>query len=820
MQIRILLLLSILLFIQCSPKNQDEQSLLLFVPENASVVVKINDFKTFTTELDKNELVKKLLELDISSKVSESLSALRYVSPSKESLISFTTDSLHMVDFIFVAADTIPYLNLSNVTNKSIEILQFENLEVKKYTVEGIDFYSGSTGTKEIISSSLMQLKILLSTINDRDANAELSKFYSVSDQTKLGHIWINLNNSDLLWEYITNATNNIRPSSYTDWLFLDVSLDNEGLFLNGISTSNKDNKNYLSLFSKTKPLINETFSMIPENATSFKSYTVENYASFSLNQTAYLEQKSPKDSLFNTVEEIGTANINQKQIVLLKTYGTDELTDYLKQIRQSTIDFQGNEIWQLSEISFIENRLQPILEGFKSNYCCILENTIVFGTEQESLKQVITSYKTGNTITETALYQDLQQLITNESTIITAANSNGFANSLNGKGLKEIANQFNTINFSDYLFGSEIIADQDFFHTSYFIKKIGLKKTKEHITSLFKVPFDTDLISSPQFVINHQTKKGELIVQDADNILYLISTNGNILWKKQLESPIQGKIHQVDLYKNDKLQLAFTTANKFIVLDRNGKSVEPFSFSFSEGNLNQLAVFDYNNKKDYRFVVTQNEKVFMYNNKGKIVTGFTYTSAQKNILDAPQHFRIKKKDYLVFKLADNTLKILNRVGKERIKIKEKIPFSDNPVRLFEGKITLTSTNGMLYKVSANGTVEKTSLGLNSDHGMDATSKTLAIINDNILSIRGKKTTLDLGVYSKPSIFYLNDKIYISVTDIQNQKTYLFDSQSKAIPGFPIFGISAVDIINMDTDKRPELVIKDQSNSLTVFKIN
>ena len=386
--------------------------------------------------------------------------------------------------------------------------------------------------------------------------------------------------------------------------------------------------------------------------------------------------------------------------------------------------------------------------------------------------------------------------------------------------GLKEIANQFNTINFSGYLFGSEIIADQDFFHSSYFIKKIGSKKTKENITSLFKVPFDTDLVSRPQFVINHRTKKGELIVQDADNILYLISTNGNILWKKQLESSIQGKVHQVDLFKNSKLQLAFTTANKFIILDRNGKAVEPFNFSFPEGNLNQLAVFDYDSKKDYRFVVTQNEKVFMYNNKGEVVSGFKYTSAQKNILDAPEHFRIKKKDYLVFKLADNTLKILNRVGNERIKIKEKISFSDNPVRLFEDKITLTSTTGNLYQISTNGKVEKTNLGLNSDHGMDATSKTLAIINDNILSIRGKKTTLDLGVYGKPSIFYLNDKIYISVTDIQNQKTYLFDSQSKAIPGFPIFGVSSIDMINMDTDKRPELVIKDQSNSLTVFKIN
>ncbi len=116
--------------------------------------------------------------------------------------------------------------------------------------------------------------------------------------------------------------------------------------------------------------------------------------------------------------------------------------------------------------------------------------------------------------------------------------------------------------------------------------------------------------------------------------------------------------------------------------------------------------------------------------------------------------------------------------------------------------------------------IEKTDLNLNSDHGMDATSKTMVIINDNILSIRGKKVTLDLGVYSKPSIFYLNDKIYVSVTDIQNQKTYLFDSQAVPIENFPIYGSSTIDMADIDNDKRPELVVKDQENSLTVFKIN
>ena len=93
-------------------------------------------------------------------------------------------------------------------------------------------------------------------------------------------------------------------------------------------------------------------------------------------------------------------------------------------------------------------------------------------------------------------------------------------------------------------------------------------------------------------------------------------------------------------------------------------------------------------------------------------------------------------------------------------------------------------------------------------------------MDDNTLSIRGKKVTLELGVYSPPKIFYINDKIYVSVTDVQNQKIYLFDSQAKPISGFPVIGSSLIDLMDMDGDKKLELVAKDQDNSIVVYKIN
>ncbi len=94
MKIKILLILGIVLGIQCSPEKEYQYSLLQFIPENTSAIVKINDFNAFTAELDENDLIQKLITLDLSKKISEVLVPLNYVQPSQEALISFTIDSL------------------------------------------------------------------------------------------------------------------------------------------------------------------------------------------------------------------------------------------------------------------------------------------------------------------------------------------------------------------------------------------------------------------------------------------------------------------------------------------------------------------------------------------------------------------------------------------------------------------------------------------------------------------------------------------------------------------------------------------------------
>src|SRR5690606_8208876 len=132
-------------------------------------------------------------------------------------------------------------------------------------------------------------------------------------------------------------------------------------------------------------------------------------------------------------------------------------------------------------------------------------------------------------------------------------------------------------------LFPYTTLFRSDFFFVNTAIKKIESKVETNLVSQLFSTTLDAKIATRPQFVMNHRTKRKEVVVQDIENNLYLISTDGKVLWKKKLNSQISGNIQQVDLYRNGRLQLAFVTKNELMVVDRNGEDVPPFPKKFSD---------------------------------------------------------------------------------------------------------------------------------------------------------------------------------------------------------------------------------------------
>ena len=820
MNYRFFIGLLILLIVGCSQQQKKASSLLDFIPQNAAIIIKINNLNGFKSDLKNNDFLSKLESFGVYKAIYNEIKHLDHVKSETESILAFSELGAGNFEFTFVTSEASNTFVLDSVQNIKKESDFIESQKIDTYDLEGDILYCLSLNGKITISSSRVILENLIKYFDEPKTSTELEKLNEIASTTKNASLFINLQHSESLAKSLLKENSALKISLFSDWILVDVNANQNHMNLNGISVTKDSINNYLSLFKDTNPLANTTPSLAPRSADAILSYTFDDYTAFALNQQRYLRLDSPKDSLLNTVEEIGFIYQNGDKTVLLNTYGSEQLSEYITSIKKSETEYQGNQILGLNKPDFLNLYLNPLIANYKANFCTIVENAFIFAENKKALELIINSNKNGSTFEKTDVFASAKDALADESSILFVSNAKGIAQMLDNDFSKEFIEDFKKAKFNKNTFAAQIVADKGFFHTNVVIQQTGRKSKINTVSPLFTLLLDADLAMNPQFVTNHRTNKKEIVVQDQENNLYLISTQGKVLWKKQLNGQVQGKIHQVDIYKNKRLQLAFTTNNQFLILDRNGKEVKPFVKKYEGGNLNGLAVFDYENKKDYRFVVTQGNKVFMYNNKGSIVRGFKYTQAESAILQAPKHLAITNKDYLVFTLQNGDLKILNRVGNVRTSVKGKIDFSQNEVYLYKNKFVLTDKKGVLHQIATNGKSNATNLRLNEYHGIDATTNTFVYMNDNVLSIKGKKIELDFGLYTRPKIFYIYDKIYVSVTDIQNQKVYLFDSQAKSISNFPVFGSAIIDMTDMENDRKLEIVVKDQENSLIVYQLN
>ncbi|MDO6491955.1 MULTISPECIES: ribonuclease HII [unclassified Cellulophaga] len=809
MKLKIAALFLIICCIGCTNIQQTKTSILDYLPANTNTVLKINDYNSLTSNIKNNELLSFFTNSNQLKGFKRATNVLNHIKPNTKGLLAFITNDSTTTDFYFVTKDSINLASLDSISTSTN--ISANNRTYKEYKLDSIPYYSVKDNKFTIFSSDKNLIESTLNKSNT-NKNKDVRKLYQASNNNKTATLFLQQKNSPFLKNTIQKDS--LKERKNTTWVSLDINAKQDQLNLAGVTMSNDSILNFLSLFKNTTAVANRAQEYAPQQTEAITSYTFTNYNIFAKNRKNYLSKDIKIDSVFNTVEEIAIITIKSKKAILLQTFGADNIDEYLSTYKKASN--KDNPIITLNNNTVLIDIFNPLIQEFSANYYTILGNAFIFTEEIETLQDIISNYKAGTTFNKTPLYTSATETMAKQSSILEIGNSKKLEKTI----ISKFSKGNNKPNLDNYFYARQLVADANFYHTNITIQKIN-KATKANTTvPIFTVQLDNDLATEPQFVENHRNNKKEIIVQDIENNLYLISTDGKVLWKKQLEGKIQGKIAQVDLYKNGRLQFAFTTSNQFLILDRNGETVEPFSITYDGGNLNALAVFDYENNKNYRFVVTQDKKVFMYNAKAEIVTGFKYTEASSSIIKKPNHFVVGNKDYLVFMLEDGSLKILNRVGKVRVKTNNKIPFSNNDVVLFKNKFTVTDTTAVLHQIATNGKTSASKFNLIKEHGLDATTNTLVLMDQNTITIKGKKVTLDLGMYSKPKIFYINNKIYVSVTDLQNQKIYLFDSNAATIQNFPVYGSSLIDLADIDNDKKLELVAKDLDNSLIVYKIN
>jgi hypothetical protein len=150
--------------------------------------------------------------------------------------------------------------------------------------------------------------------------------------------------------------------------------------------------------------------------------------------------------------------------------------------------------------------------------------------------------------------------------------------------------------------------------------------------------------------------------LQDSLKNAYLIA-NGKILWRAPLSDFIEGQTRQIDYLKNNKLQYIFATKEKIHLVDRLGRPVAGFPKNFSGKSFQQLSVVDYDQSKNYRFLIReQGKNIFLLDESGEPLAGWSPKKFPDLVVDEGHH-RLFGKDYIYVLTTNGSFYLHNRRG-------------------------------------------------------------------------------------------------------------------------------------------------------------
>lgn len=806
--LRILLIISIVCFTACDPGVPEMARSEDLIPASARMVLKINNTEQFRSEYRNSDLLNAFLS-EQQSPWRKSVETVLDLDPPSGSLLVLSDSLMPAGEWLLL----LPELEVLRDTISE----EAKNPAAALWALpDSTDLYADVYKNVPLLASSKQYLNRILREPSGQPEG--LGKMLAASSPVSMATLLLARDMPDPFEEGIPE-----NKLSNRAWASYDFLSGRNSLSLQRMESAPDTLGGPTNLLRAIPALpLQRAATLIPENADCWIAYSLQEPDRFIKNQKRLLKITNPNADLIGSIEQLSLVEADDDLILILHSLNAAVIEEALRPLQGAGVDFQGVMTYSLQESNLLTETFDPLLANFPPPlYYAALEDTFIFSESLDALQGLISAKNRQDTFENTPEFQKINPTLASESNIMliskNPAKSKLIADSRTVSGLSPTLLKRLP---KGYLLGSQWNLEPSFSLGSYqFLNSDFLSDEKDRVEEIFTADLESKAATRPQFLKNHQDGSMDIAVQDENNTLYLFSNSGKLRWKKDVGSPVQGDIKQVDLFRNGRLQMAFTTNDRLLVLDRNGKEVSPFPKAFEGGNLNPLAVFDYEKNRNYRLVVTQGSRVYMYDGQGRTVTGFKLRDAGSPVIAAPEHFRFGSRDYLVFQLESGELKILNRVGDTRVSVRERFDFSANKVYEYRNGFAFTDRKGNLIRIDTRGKISRTAMNLNPDHGIDASTKTLTVMNDNRFRVKANEAVLELGVYTRPQLFYLYDIIYVAVTDLQSQQVHLFRSTAKEISGFPVEGSGLSDMADMDNDRNPELVIPYRDTGIRVYRI-
>jgi hypothetical protein len=514
-------------------------------------------------------------------------------------------------------------------------------------------------------------------------------------------------------------------------------------------------------LFNGQTPQPLSITKQMPSNTICFLNLSFNDFALLHNSYKSYLESNSLLESYNETINNINEKfNINTEQSFLpwidneLAFIVTDPGKNKISStsfvvIKVTNIETAKNKLDSLSECihnitntkpfseKYYDNIIKQIdipgilsallgkqFEGVKSNFYAFYDNYVIFANNIPSLKQYLYKVKIGKTLTRNKNYIEFSDNISERSNIYFYCNIRRSLN-LIGSNFCIGTSRFiknNSSLFSNFdAFSVQFSSNSGLFYTNIYLKYNPFYE--EEKSSAWELDLDSKITGKPFLVKDHTDNSTKIVAFDENKNIYLISLEGEIIWKITLNENIISDVYQVDYYKNGKIQYLFNTKNYICIIDLKGNNLSGYPLKLPAEATNGLALFDYNNKKDYRILVAcSNNIVYNFDIKGSKVKGWRMNKTSGKVSVPVKHINISKKDYIITPEDNGRIHITNRKGINRIKaVKNSNNCLNSELYINKtnsrGLFLTTNNNGELIYITKSGKIKKSKFGnFSKDH--------------------------------------------------------------------------------------------------------
>ncbi len=864
------------------------------IPQNAALIIKENNFNALYSKITSTNIIWE--EIITNTSTGKAINAQIHFldsllsGPFKPMFINNTfLGSLHLsgandFDFIF-------YIPVSEEITEEKMIQKIKNITKKNPSsrdYDGVSIYSFPTNKSEKISLTIYKntLAFSYSTVLIEDVirqlnsetsllnNPDFSKITNSAGQSEDGNLFINNKYfSKVINQYLNKSSKEymIPFEKHTGWTELDISIKPNSIGFNGFSYSNEKSNHSITLFKNQKPQNIALISITPFNTAYLYHYGLSDAKSYfenrklSLKNTnqffSYQKYLDEQTSNFGVdLEEEFLANIGNELAFIITESLTDDFTNNkfivfnahdIEKTKKNLIriatkvnsdsyqidTFNEYEINKINLPNLFKNLFGKPFINLDNHYYTLINDYVVFGNSESALKTFITNVTNKKVLANNDNFKVFNENLSSRSTIFIY---NNIARSINlykqfckDDDLPMIDEKIENFRKFEAIAFQMSTEKNGLYYNNIFLKYNPIYK--QETSTLWELELDTTVNSTPQIVINHKTKAKEIIVQDNANKIYLISNIGKIIWTKQLQEPIIGNVHQIDVYQNNKLQLLFNTASKIYLIDRNGNNVESYPVKLPSKATNGITPMDYSKNRDYRLLIGCNDNmVYNYNIKGEKVAGWEYTSnspATKNIW----HFSMANKDYIVAPLKNGCIKIIQRNGKDRLTLKNTIPTTANKLYIKIGNdlsktyVITSDTLGRVHKLFMNDkkeVIEFETPQRNSSFGFFDYNNNNA--NDYVFSTNNQLKIMDIDkkeicnkefqstITQEPLFFKMPNKAHRLGLVTENE-IYLINTEGDVVDGFPLAGSTPFSIVDINNDNTTNLVV---ANGRLIYTYN